>query len=207
MSDLQKYFNAQIDEMVAELRRLVELESPTRDKAAVDTLIALIAERTRALGATVTLDRQTKCGDHVVARWEGAATRRQLLILCHLDTVWSLGALAEQPLRVEDGRLYGPGSYDMRAGVVITLTVLEGLRALGLWPERPLTALFTSDEELSSRTSRVLIEREAQRSDQVLVLEPVLCRALDVTSLVYLAFGWHRGDVSNGCTSYSSPLQ
>lgn len=174
MNNLRSYFDGQTRTMVAELKQLVEMESPTRDKAAVDALGAVIAEKTRKLGATVTLDRQTKRGDHVVARWEGSAARRQLLILCHLDTVWSLGTLAEQPLRVKDGRLYGPGSYDMKAGVVIACAALQGLQALGLWPKRPITALFTSDEELGSRTSRALIEREAQRSDLVLVLEPAL---------------------------------
>jgi glutamate carboxypeptidase len=170
--NLRDFSEARADEMVAGLRRLVELESPTRDKAAVDALGALVAEQVRALGATVTLDKQPKWGDHVVARWQGPAARPQLLILCHLDTVWPLGTLAERPVRIEDGRLYGPGGYDMKAGVVITLTALRGLRALGRWPERPVTALFTSDEELGSRSSRALIEREARRSDLVLVLEP-----------------------------------
>jgi glutamate carboxypeptidase len=174
MDDLRAYFDKQTEEMVAELQRLVEIESPTRDKAAVDALGTLVVERLRRLDGTVTLGKQAKMGDHVVASWDGSATRKQLLILCHLDTVWPLGTLAERPVRINDGRLYGPGSYDMKAGVVIALTALRGLRALGLWPERPITALFTSDEEMGSRTSRTFIEREARRSDLVLVLEPAL---------------------------------
>ena len=174
MKDLRTYFDAREQDMVAELRRLVEIESPSRDKAAVDALGAVIAESARALGATVTLNEQTERGDHVVARWGEPMSSKQALILCHMDTVWSLGTLAERPPRVEDGRFYGPGSYDMKAGIVIALAALRGLHALEQWPSRPITALFTSDEEIGSQTSRALIEDEARRSDLVLVLEPAL---------------------------------
>jgi glutamate carboxypeptidase len=182
MENLRDFFGARTGEMVAELERLVEIESPTRDKPAVDALGAVLAEEAGALGATVTLDEQTQRGDHVIARWDGAPARKQFLILCHMDTVWPLGTLAERPLRTEHGRIYGPGSYDMKGGIVITLAALRGLRALGLWPERPLTILFTSDEELGSRTSRALIEDQARQSDLVLVMEPALANGAVKTS-------------------------
>ncbi len=172
MDRLRRYFVTQTDDMVAALRRLVEIESPSRDKAAVDALGAVMAQEAQALGATVTLDKQSEYGDHVIARWDGTADKQQLLILCHMDTVWALGTLAERPARIENGRFYGPGGYDMKGGVVIALTALRGLRALGQWPARPITALFTSDEEIGSRTSRALIEAEARRSELALVLEP-----------------------------------
>jgi glutamate carboxypeptidase len=172
MDRLRHYFDTQTDDMVAALRRLVEIESPSRDKAAVDALGAVMAQEAQALGATVTLDKQSEYGDHVIARWDGMADKQQLLILCHMDTVWALGTLAERPARIENGRFYGPGGYDMKGGVVIALTALRGLRALGQWPARPITALFTSDEEIGSRTSRALIEAEARRSELALVLEP-----------------------------------
>lgn len=174
MKDLRAYFDARSEDMVAELRRLVEIESPSRDKMAVDALGAAIAERARALGATVTLDRQAERGDHVIARWGESATRKQALILCHMDTIWSLGTLAERPVRIEDGRFYGPGSHDMKAGIAVTLAAMQALRAWGWQSQRPVTALFTSDEELGSQTSRTLIESQARRSDLALVLEPSL---------------------------------
>jgi len=182
MENLRDFFDARTDEMVAELKRLVEIESPTRDKTAVDALGDVLAEETRALGAMVRLDEQAQRGDHVIARWAGAPARKQVLILCHMDTVWPPGTLAERPPRTEQGRLYGPGSYDMKGGIVITLTALRGLRTLGLWPERPITILFTSDEELGSRTSRALIEDEARRSDLVLVMEPAMSSGAVKTS-------------------------
>ncbi len=174
MSDLRAYFDAHTQDMVDGLRRLVEIESPSRDKGAVDALGAVVAQGSEELGAAVTWDRQAERGDHLLARWGEATEGDPFLILCHLDTVWPLGTLAERPVRIEDGRLYGPGSYDMKAGVVIALAALRGLRALGRWPQRPITALFNSDEELGSRTSRALIEAEAGRSHLVLVLEPAL---------------------------------
>lgn len=173
---LRSYFEARTEDMVAHLQGLVEIESPTRVKRAVDRLGALVARQAKDLGARVTLERQTNRGDHVVARWNESPADPQLLILCHLDTVWPLGTLDERPVYREDGRLYGPGCYDMKASVTLVLAALRGLQRLNLWPLRPITVLFTSDEELGSRTSRSLIEHEAQRSALVMVMEPSLNR-------------------------------
>ncbi len=169
MNSLMNYFSHQLSAMTALLEHIVQLESPTTNKAAVDRLGAFLAEEVRNLGAEVTLDRQAGAGDHVVARWgQGDG---QALILCHMDTVWDIGAL---PLRYEDDRLYGPGAYDMKGGIVIAISALRGLRDLGLWPPLPITLLLTSDEERGSRTSRALIEAEARRSRLALCLEPAL---------------------------------
>jgi glutamate carboxypeptidase len=180
------------------LRTLVEHESPTTSKASVDRLGSLLAERLHDLGAEVVFDRQESVGDHVVARWarwarwagqpsaerpaaesvaaDAAEPQRAqgALILCHMDTVWDLGTLARQPCAIHEGRLYGPGVYDMKASIVIVLAALDGLRELGRWPAGPLTVLVTSDEERGSRTSRALIEAEAARSRIVLCMEPAL---------------------------------
>lgn len=160
-------------EMVEMLRQFIEIESPSTDKAAVDRLGAVIAGELRRLGATVTVDEQTAVGNNLYGRW-GATGRDGLLLLCHLDTVYDLGALARQPVREADGKLYGPGAVDMKASFVLALTALKLLRANRLWPERPVTALFTSDEEIGSVHSRALIERLARESALVLCLEPCL---------------------------------
>jgi len=97
-----------------------------------------------------------------------------IVLLCHMDTVWDMGTCAQRPCRTEDGRLYGPGAYDMKGGIVIALAAMAGLRALERRPALPVTLLITSDEERGSRTSRDLIEREAARSRVVLCLEPAL---------------------------------
>ena len=117
------------DQQVALLKRLVEIESPSTDKAAVDRVGALVAEEARRLGATVTLDAQTLAGDNVIAQWDPAPEAGTgLLLLCHMDTVYDLGALARQPCVEKDGKLMGPGTVDMKASIAMVLTALRALR-------------------------------------------------------------------------------
>jgi glutamate carboxypeptidase len=91
-----------------------------------------------------------------------------------MDTVYEVGTLARQPCRLVDGRLMGPGTLDMKASIAMLLTALGVLRTKGRWPARPITALFTTDEELGSDHSRPLIEALAREADLVLCLEPCL---------------------------------
>lgn len=156
------------------LKGLAALESPSSDKAAVDACSAYVATQLRDLGAAVTVVPQTAAGDHLTADWPGTDPSSQLLTLCHLDTVWPKGTLAARPLREEDGKLFGPGVYDMKAGTAILLTALKVLQDAGSAPRYPLRMLFTSDEEVGSTTSRPLIESEARRSCLAVVLEPAL---------------------------------
>jgi len=92
----------------------------------------------------------------------------------HLDTVYPLGTLARQPVREQDGSLYGPGVMDMKASVVMFVTAMRLLQRAGQMPQRTITALYTSDEEVGSETSRALIEAQAQGKDLALCLEPCL---------------------------------
>jgi glutamate carboxypeptidase len=154
------------------LRQLVEIESPSTEKAATDRMGRFVAGLAREAGAAVTVVPQERWGDHVLARWgEGDGG---FLLLCHMDTVLPLGTLAERPWRVAGGKAFGPGSLDEKAGLVIVLTALRGLRELGLAPDRPVTVLFNSDEEVGSRSSRPLIEAQAARAGVVLCVEPAL---------------------------------
>jgi glutamate carboxypeptidase len=170
-------FVERLDGQLDLLRRLIEIESPSTDKAAVDRLGAQVADEARRLGAVITIDAQTEAGDNVIARWglgQGQADQAGLLLLCHLDTVHPLGTLGRPPCHEQDGKLYGPGAVDMKASVAITLTALQALRETRRWPERPVTVLFTSDEELGSDHSRTLIEAHARQAGLVLCMEPCL---------------------------------
>jgi len=167
-------FTERTGDLVALLKQLVEIESPSTDKAALDRLGAFIADHLRQLGALVTVDEQTTAGNHIVGRWVTGADRDGILLLCHMDTVYDLGALAHQPCREVDDKLTGPGVYDMKASIAMLLTALAELRKKKQWPTRPITALFTSDEEIGSTTSRALIEKLARESALVLCLEPCL---------------------------------
>ncbi len=173
MTDNQKilaYLRDHQNDMAASLAQIVELESPTLDKPALDRLSAFLAEQMQGLGGQVQILPQDQAGNHVKARWgdgPGGA-----LLMCHMDTVWDVGTVAERPVRVEDGKLYGPGAFDMKGGIANSLWAMRALRDLGLPAGQPVTLLLTSDEETGSITSRPIIEAEALQHDVVFCLEP-----------------------------------
>jgi len=171
-SELRTYFEARSTPMLALLADLVQIESPTPDKSAVDRMGARVRTELESLGADITTHLRTEVGDILEARWNTSAEGRPLLFLCHMDTVHPLGALARSPIRSEEGRFYGPGSYDMKGGIVALLEALRGLIDRTELPDRPIHALFTSDEETGSRHSQALIEEHAQGAALAGVLEP-----------------------------------
>ena len=160
--------------MVRLLGRFVRCESPTGNKAAVDKMGHIVAGEWRRRGAKVSILRQEKRGDHVRAEVSlgPGCPAGQLLILGHFDTVYPLGTLARMPFHVSGGRAWGPGTFDMKAGLVLALAAIDALKSVGLRPRKRFVFFWNSDEEIDSGTSRRLIEREARRSDAVLVLEP-----------------------------------
>ena len=170
MHEMMTHFTQRTEEMLDHLRQMVEIESPSTDKAAVDRLGRWVAEQARRAGAAVEVVPSTRWGDHLLARW--GAGEGGFLLLCHLDTVWPTGTLEARPWRVEGDRAYGPGAYDDKGSAVVILWALAGLRQLGLAPARPVTVLFNSDEETGSRSSRSLIEAEAKRAAVVFCVEP-----------------------------------
>lgn len=160
--------------MTRMLARFVRAESPSIDKDAVDRFGRIVAAEWRKRSARIEFLRQQERGDHLIARlWRGPGRAQgQLLVLGHLDTVYNLGALARTPFRISRGRAWGPGTFDMKSGLVIALFAVDAVGRLRLRPRKRLVFLWTSDEEIGSQTSRAIIEREARRSDAVLVLEP-----------------------------------
>ncbi|MEE9325295.1 MAG: M20 family peptidase, partial [Dehalococcoidia bacterium] len=111
MANLLSYLKAQTQDMVSLLQKLVEMESPTSEKEAVDALGSFLRERLVELGAQVEVVEQAERGNHLLARWEGEG--RQVLILCHMDTVWPIGTLKLRPFRRDGGIARGPGIFDM----------------------------------------------------------------------------------------------
>ena len=158
------------------LGRFVRAESPSFDKAAVDRFGRIVAAEWKRRGAKVSILRQRNRGNHIRAEWPARAGRSsgQILVLGHLDTVYEAGTIARMPFRVSQGRAWGPGAFDMKGGLVIALSAVDALAAAGFRPEKRIVFLWTSDEEIGSENSRRIIEREAQRSSAVLVLEPAL---------------------------------
>ena len=163
-------------EIVRLLGRFVRCESPSHDKPAVDRMAGIVAKQWLDRGAKVRMVSQKVRGDHVRAEiWLGQGRPTgQILVLGHLDTVYPLGTLAKTPYRISAGCAWGPGTFDMKAGLVMALTAVDALKTLGLRPSKKLVFFWNSDEEIDSESSRRQIEREAKQSDAVLVLEPAL---------------------------------
>ena len=155
------------------VQTLVELESPTDEKAALDRCVEFTAQAAARLGATVRRHRRRDAGDILEARFFPAARRagKPILLLGHLDTVWPLGTLTQMPFRIEKGRAWGPGVLDMKAGVAMALTALDLLQSENI-PHRLVILLLTGDEETGSSASRPLLEKTASRCEAVYVLEP-----------------------------------
>jgi len=173
MTDYFTYFRQQQPDMLGRLRRLVELESFSRSKQHVDLLVEALMPELRACGAErIRRIPQVELGDFLLATWNVAGVGAPILILCHLDTVYPIGTLAEMPIR-QDGSIFaGPGSYDMKAGIVIALTALQALHARGELPPQPIHMLLTSDEEIGSPCSEALIKQTAAGCGLALVMEP-----------------------------------
>ena len=151
---------------------LVQLESPSTDKTAVDRCGQELRSRLKALGGNVERIDGGQRGDHIRADFAGSGA--PVLLLGHFDTVWPVGQLERMPLREEEGRLHGPGVFDMKAGIAVSMLAVWALRELQLPAPPHVTMLWTTDEEIGSETSRAAIERFARESRAVLVLEPSL---------------------------------
>ena len=171
MKDLERVVLAGEGRLKARLRELVEVESPSEDKAAVDRAGELVAGWAEALGGKVRRHRQKVFGDVLELRFGPARSKRgRVLLVGHLDTVWPMGTLARMPWREAEGKLWGPGVLDMKVGVVMALEAVAALRELDA--ERPVTLLLVSEEEVGSPVSRAITERLAAECVAALVLEP-----------------------------------
>jgi glutamate carboxypeptidase len=166
------YFEERRDQIVSAIRELVEIESPSDNKAAVDHLSETVAQKFAALGGQIRIHRATDFGDHLQVDLEGKSGGKPMLLLGHYDTVYPLGTLASMPCRVVDNQLTGPGVLDMKSGIALMLHSLAALQEWGGSLPRPITILLVSDEEVGSDSSRAITESLAKKAAAVLVLEP-----------------------------------
>jgi glutamate carboxypeptidase len=169
--DLLAWCTARRDWVRETIEALVRLESPSTSKPAVDRCGHELSLRLAAIGAAVRRIPGGSRGDHVVADFPGGETR--VMLLGHFDTVWPEGQIGAMPLREDQGRLYGPGVFDMKAGIGVAMLAMRALAEHS--SDRPrVTLVLTTDEEIGSATSRALIESTARECRAVLVLEPSL---------------------------------
>ena len=160
--------------MTALIRQFVECESPSDHPPSVNRFVELVSDTAAPLAAVRSFPGG-KFGKHLVCdmRLPGPRKAGRILALGHSDTVWPLGTLREMPFRKADGRLYGPGVYDMKAGIVFFLFAVRALRELDMGVRSRVLLQLNSDEEVGSASSRALTEKHASSSRAVLVLEPV----------------------------------
>ena len=171
--------------VVETLRQLVSIESGSRDKPGLDKISALLADRLRAVGATVEFyspsaaeiyrmfDTPSDLGRVVIGRLRGTGTKK-IMLLGHMDTVYLPGILATRPFRIDGNRAYGPGIADDKGGLAVILHTLAVLEAMHFRDYATLTVVINADEELSTPGARALIQRMAGEHDYVLSCEPTL---------------------------------
>ncbi len=173
---LRAQFEQRQDEVLAFIRALVEIESPSGDLAGSRAVVALLAAAARDLPGVTSVERLPveNYGEHLRIKFYANDPRdtRTTLLLGHTDTVHARGSLAARPWRETGGQVYGPGIFDMKANCALALEATRACAAIGLTPQRPVTLLLTCDEEEGSYTGRALVEAEAKLAEQVLVLEP-----------------------------------
>ncbi len=181
------YFDERRDAIVSTIRELVEIESPSDNKAAVDRIAEAVAQKFSQLGGKPTVKVRVHPakdrGNHLQVDFPGKSAAKPVLLLGHYDTVYPLGTLAAMPCRTVDNKLTGPGVLDMKSGIAL---MLHALAALQDWHKhdwhkedwhkaglpRPVTVLLVSDEEVGSDSSRAITESLAKKAAAVLVLEP-----------------------------------
>lgn len=172
MSELVNYLERNKQSIIKVLQEVVELESPSKDKQSVDKLVNYLVQLNSAPDVKTEILPQQEVGDCLRIEW--GSGKDQILILCHIDTVWPVGEIKKRPVRIEDNKMYGPGIYDMKGGTVQAFFALRAIRELGIKTDNKIVFLCNTDEEIGSEHSRAYIEKEAQRSKCVLVPEPTV---------------------------------
>jgi glutamate carboxypeptidase len=175
LTALLRHFSSRRENLLAGVRALVEQESRTGDAAATTAIMAKLKRRLDAIGATTNL-HETGPGTHLMSRITFGPSLQDgpVLLLGHVDTVWPPDTLASRPFRVENGRAFGPGIFDMKSGVEVMVAALEAIHELELQPRREIRMFLSCDEESGSITSRDLITAQAAECTAVFVLEPSL---------------------------------
>lgn len=174
---LRQYFTKREAAVVSFIRRLCEIESPTNDAEGSRAVVDLICREAEKIEKKVELEtiESESVGTHLRATFfkdNAISVQPPALVLAHTDTVHERGSLAARPVRIEDGKLYAPGSFDMKANCALTLEAVRAFVELKLKPVRAVEILFTCDEETGSATSRLMIDEAARRAAYVLVVEP-----------------------------------
>lgn len=177
LMEFHSSFSSRQSQFLEILQSLIEMESPSSDCAALNKVCSHISGLWEGPDRFIERISGPTAGDHLKIRWNPSSIDPQIkpfLVIGHFDTVWPIGTLKNMPFRCEGNKVFGPGTYDMKADIVLALLTIQHMQDIGLSPARPVVFLWTCDEEVGSQTSRSLIEEEAQNAFAALVLEPPL---------------------------------
>jgi len=175
--DFNSYFKSRQGEMVSLLKELVQRESPTSDKKAVDACTACLVEKFKKAGARVNRFPQKEVGDFYLIEFPAKRDRRreeQILLLTHIDTVWPVGRIQEMPFYVAGDKVFGPGVLDMKAGLVIAFYAIKTLHDLNVSPQKNIVLFINTAEETGWEESHQIVRTLAKKSACILCLEPAL---------------------------------
>jgi glutamate carboxypeptidase len=175
--DFNYYFKSRQGEMVSLLKDLVQRESPTSDKKAVDACSSYLAEKFKKIGAKITRFPQKKIGDFHLIEFPAKPDKRregQILVLTHIDTVWPVGKIHHMPFYVAGDKVFGPGALDMKAGLVLAFYSLKTMNELNIRPSKNIAVFINTAEEIGCEESYQIIRTLAKKSSCVLCLEPAL---------------------------------
>jgi glutamate carboxypeptidase len=177
MNNVLQYFKSQQDSMLSDLKSLVEMETPSTDKVLLDKFAQYLKDYVKEkLAVDPEIIKSQSAGDDIRIFIKGKVDE-QILLLCHYDTVFPAGTIKLRPFKVENGKGYGPGIFDMKAGLIQTIYALKAIIDNGE-PKYNIVLLITSDEEIDSGFSKDIIIDEANKSIFTFVMEPSLDGAL-----------------------------
>jgi glutamate carboxypeptidase len=182
-TEIHQYFQTRQSEIVEMIREIVEIESPSYDVERSKLVADWIQDQARSIYLDLKIERCTadEYGDHILIRAftsepdDGSPEsndQKHILVLGHTDTVHPVGTNLVNPTRIEDGRFYGCGIFDMKSGIVLMLEALRFFSVSATKPSRPIVVVLSCDEEVGSFTGRELVEREASGAEVCLVVEP-----------------------------------
>ncbi|KIL38375.1 peptidase [Gordoniibacillus kamchatkensis] len=169
---MKEHIASYVPELLQLLEESVNMDSPSRSKASGDTMADWYTRQfIRITGGSVERYKHPVAGDRLLC--QAGDGPKQILLVGHYDTVWPLGEAERRPFRIEQGKAYGPGVYDMKAGLLQAIFAIKALQDTGRFPEdKKVVLLINSDEEIGSPTSREWIEEAARQSAAAFVLEP-----------------------------------
>ncbi|MCB1024334.1 MAG: M20/M25/M40 family metallo-hydrolase, partial [Acidobacteria bacterium] len=168
------YFKGRKESTVGLISEFVNIESPSFDVARSKKAVDWLERNTSGISPGFDTERiyAEGFGDHFKIRAFQNSDLKPIFILGHSDTVHPIGSIEKNPTRIENGKLFGCGTFDMKANIVVMLEVFRFFTEHNLSPKRQINVLISCDEEVGSDTGRQHVEDEGRKAEYCFVFEP-----------------------------------